>query len=71
MIATFFPCSFCSAISFLLGWLPLRIAAPGRGQTAPDGYSGKVSGWKAYAHIDVGSIRMKTTPSPHSNGLEP
>jgi hypothetical protein len=35
------------------------------------GYSGKFSGWKAYAHIEVGSMRMKTTPSPHSNGLEP
>ena len=34
-------------------------------------YSGKCPGRKAYAHIELGSMRMKTTPSPRSNGLEP
>ena len=31
---------------------------------------GSSPAWNAYAHIDVGSMRMNTTPSPHSNGLD-
>ena len=31
-------------------------------------HSGRFSGWNAYAHIEVGSMIMKTTPLPHSAG---
>ena len=44
---------------------------PERFARASPGYSGKLSGREAYVHIELGSMRMKTTPSPHSNGLQP
>ena len=34
-------------------------------------HSGKLPGSDAYPHIELASTRMKATPSPQSNGLEP